>query len=177
MAGVRQQIGELLAELSRRGAITVTTPDQRELLEHGALDFVTVIHLDGAIITHVSEDLLRDPARLGKRFDEHRGRVESVLSPLMHLGRLSAHFQRAFAVALLVVPQLGWIMNAWEVYRGHGDMKSPMSLMLFGVGVVGAPLAYAVRGYATRLFNRVLRFWARRALPVVTKKLFASGRG
>jgi hypothetical protein len=175
--GVRQRLADLLAEISHLGAITVTTPDRREIEEHGVLDLVTVIHLDGAVITHVSEELLRDPARLYRRFDEHQGRVKSALSPLTHLGRLSASFERAFAAALIVVPQLGWIMHAWGIYRGQVDLKSWTSLMLFGVGVVGGPLGYAVRGYATRFFNRVLRYWARRAIPAVTRKVLGAGRG
>ena len=166
---------DLLAELSALGAITVTTPDPREIEEHGALDLVTVIHLDGVVITHVSDALLRDQERLSRRLDEHQGRIARALAPISDLGRLSKAFERVFTAALIVAPQIGWIINAWQIYRNHGDFRSMTSLMLFGIGAVGAPLGYALRGTLKRLFGRLLRSWAGRAIPAVTKKVLGRG--
>lgn len=174
---VSAKLAELLGELHHRGAITITTPDQRELEEKSPIDFVTVIHLDGVVITHVSAELLGDGARLQRSFEEHQGRVAVALAKVTDVQRLADRFQSMFSAALIAVPLLAGLLNVWEAYRQHGNMAQWKNIVLIGVGVVGVPLQRWIKSYAQRVWGWIFRKWAGRAIPAVASKLLGAGRG
>jgi hypothetical protein len=155
----------VLCQLLHEGAITiVTTPGDVAPTEGGPLDAITVVQIDGDIITRIG-----DPSRAR----EHLAKLRTVLDPVTRLRRwLRAvdTLRRPVAVAM----QVPWIV---ALSRTPGILREDLGEALhtharFFVSVALGAVTLILQRYAPRIILFGLSMWAGR----LTRELF-SGRG
>jgi hypothetical protein len=146
---------ELLHALIHEGGVTiVTTPGDAPVVEGGAIDAVTVIQLDGDVVTRIA-----DPSRARA----HLARLEAALAPLAVLRRW-ARAVRRLRLPVALAAQVPWL---WSVARDPGVVQAVLSRTWAHHGTFLLTVALGLGGvlfhrFAPRLLARVVRAWVAR---------------